>query len=455
MAVTKGPWSGGLLPGGFTVKCKAAPGASCRLVVSTVDSTLASPVYSSSATADANGWVGLTITGLAADTQHYYGIEEAGVVDAVRGMAKTLPTAGVASSFTFAHASCALTGSAHPVFTRIKERAPLFFAHLGDAHYGDIYLNDQSLYRAAIESAIGSATQAPLYADVPIEYMWDDHDYGASNYSNDNGDRTSVGRPAARAVYRQTVPTHTLPDADAVYRSWQVGRVWFINTDLRYYRDPDPTTDSAAKTMMGTAQKTWFKAQLSAAKAAGAPLIFWISTVPWRVDPPFTGVDVDLEHWGGFSYERREIADYCLANNIRNVVILSGDTHMLAYDRLARDYTTAGGLVIPSFQAAPLDQIGHTRDHDWESGMFPGNGSYGQYAVVEVIDNGGAVATMTWTGLRVTAAGVESTILQTTYTPGSSTTVNAKVWDGAAWVPRTVKVWNGSSWAARPVKVPA
>ena len=64
---------------------------------------------------------------------------------------------------------------------------------------------------------------------------------------------------------------------------------------MNYFSLPE----SAAKTRMGAAQKTWFKQELITARDAGFPLILWVCPDPW-IDRASVGVDT----WGGYATER-------------------------------------------------------------------------------------------------------------------------------------------------------
>src|SRR5690606_25682281 len=100
-----------------------------------------------------------------------------------------------------------------------------------------------------------------------------------------------------------------------------VGRVRFIISDLRSQRDPETLR------MMSAEQDAWLRAQLLAARDGGAPLIFWVSSVPWN------GRATKADRWQGYPAHRAEIADFIKDNGLAGkVAILSGDAHMTAID---------------------------------------------------------------------------------------------------------------------------
>ena len=152
--------------------------------------------------------------------------------------------------------------------------------------------------------------------------MWDDHDY-----CGNDSDTTAVGRDTARAVYRERVPHYPIgPAGGTVAQAFTIGRVRFIMTDLRSAAAPATQKESASKTKMGAAQKTWFKQELINARDGGFPLIVWVCPDPWIAQRKLGD-----DSWGGYATERTEIANFLRDNRITNLVMLSGDMHGLAY----------------------------------------------------------------------------------------------------------------------------
>jgi len=223
---------------------------------------------------------------------------------------------------------------------------------------------------------------------VPLAYIWDDHDYG----SNDS-DSTAAGRLAARLTYREYVPHYPLVvagDDAPVYQSFTIGRIRFILTDLRSERTPSLAPDDASKSMMGTAQKQWFKNEMLAANGNYAAIV-WVCTVPW-IGTSTAGADF----WAGYSTERQELADFIKDNEIKGLVMLSGDAHMIALDDGSNsDYANGGGAAFPVIHAAALDRPGKVKGGPYSGGVFSGGGQFGLMAVE---DNGGSTVAFTFSG---------------------------------------------------------
>jgi alkaline phosphatase D len=272
----------------------------------------------------------------------------------------------------------------------------------------------------AYDQVLISPVQALLYRFVPLVYMWDDHDFAGNN-----SDHRAASRAAARYVYEEYVPHYDTPAGQRnvpIYQSFSVGRTKFVLTDLRSERDEVSKPDGPNKSMLGAAQKAWFKRELLAAKGR-YPLIFWVSTVPWIGNAgvnyyPINGGVTGFIHqtntalfkrnpataednrnvwnnddfWGAFTYERREIADFIRDNHITGVCILHGDAHMLAADDGRHsDYSTGGGVRFPVMAAAPLDQDSSIKGGPYSQGVYKARNGEGCFGYVQVRDSGAKI----------------------------------------------------------------
>lgn len=374
-----------------------ASAASCRLVYST-NSGFSSQSFGSAAAPNVRNYVKLALSGLTANTHYYYRVEIDGVIDTdFTGQFKTLPTEGVSANFQIAYSTCNTTGSDYRVFDGIAARQPIQFLHLGDKHYGDIAINDEQLFRDEHEANFAITRQKAMHQVVAVNHMWDDHDYGAND-----SDRTSPSRAASRAVFGELVPTYPLNETNAgVYQSWYIGRVLVIMTDNRYHRDPNSQVDSATKTMIGSAQKTWLKSKFLEAAENDTRLIIWANTQMWSLGP-----NNDGEHWGKYEYEKGELVDYMNLVDCPQVVQISGDLH----NTMAQIAYRKNGRSFPILQAAPLDS-GDTLNFGWRGGEWDVGPTYhrGVYATVDIEDNGSDILRMSWKTRQVNqTTGVET-----------------------------------------------
>jgi len=389
-------WSGALQPTSIRIVAGlTGPSDSVRVALAG-GPRFADAFYSDyHATDEDSRVVSVVFDALTPDRHYYYAVEVGGALDTLRiGQFRTPPVGPF--SFTIAMGACAMTGSSRPVFDVIRRQNPLFFLHLGDMHYENIDAADPEVYREAWRGVLRSRSQSALYRSTPIAYTWDDHDFGPNN-----SDRLSPGRSAARQAYREMIPHYPLAAGagDApIHQAFSIGRVRFILTDLRSSRTPVRSWQQNPS-MMGERQKDWFKQQLLAAKQRGE-LIAWVNVVPWSSRP-----HPESDSWGGYAAARREIADFLKEHAITNLVIISGDAHMVAMDDGTNsDYATGGGAPIPVLQSAPLDQAGSRKGGPYSEGAIPGQTVFpphdGQFTLMTVEDEGGEEVCVRWDSYR-------------------------------------------------------
>ena len=372
-------WSGAVTSTSFEVVAKVDDDADrVRLGVSArVD--MIDAVFSSAVPRGDHGLVRLAIDGLEPGRQYFYAVEIDGAFDMVRaGTVATFPSAP--SSFTVAVGSDARTGSNGSVYDTIREIAPLLFLVPGDFHYGDVEEDDRGQFEDVLDLTLSRPAQAALYRSVPVAYVWDDHDFAG----NDSGPEVESA-PIALESYLRYVPHYPLGGpGPAIHQAFSIGRVRFIMTDGRSARSAASAPDDAAKSMLGSAQKQWFKDELLRSVATHE-LIVWVNPQPW-IGPAQLGGD----DWSGYTTERQEIADFIADNGIDSLMMVSGDAHMLAIDDGTNsDYSTAGIGGFPVVHAAALDRPGSVKGGPFSEGTFPGSG---QFALLTFSDEGRSVS---------------------------------------------------------------
>jgi hypothetical protein len=389
-----GAWCGNVTPTSATVAVRLnAPGLRVRVAVSTND-RLSSAVFSPArTTAAASGnIVKLDVEGLQPATDYDYGIEVAGVLRpeiVSRGKFRTFPQG--AGSFRLAFSSCGdFQDPDQRAYDAILADQPLLFVQTGDLHYKDTNTTFAEDYRRNYDSILANRNQGALFRGVALAYMWDDHDF-----TGDDSNGSAVGAATARSVYREYVPHYPINvTGGTIAQAFTVGRVRVIMSDLHSASAGAAAAESAAKSRLGSAQKAWFKQELIAARDAGFPLILWVSTSPW-IDPAQLGVDT----WAGFATERTELANFIKDNRIKNLAMLSGDMHALAYDDGANsDYAVGGGAPLVVLHAAPLTRLGAPKGGPYTAGPLLGNLQYG---LLDVTDPGGGSVQVRFSGKRV------------------------------------------------------
>lgn len=343
-------------------------------------SGMTSPTASVDVTPDGLGNAQVPIpAGLTPDSTYFYRAFRGGSYLGTATQFRTLPASG---SFSFGFASCrshdALEPSPNPTaLADVKTRGADLFLQTGDIHYRDISTNTPASFRTGFDELYTRSNFAALLTTVPTAYIWSDHDYGGdASYSG------TASRPAAQSVYRERVPSPTLPSATGgIYHTFVVGRVRFIMLDTRSYRSIWTATDNSSKTMLGIEQKAWLQNLLA---TVTEPISFVVSDVGW------IGGGGEDDHWGAYNTERSEIAPWISAAQTE-VVMLCGDAHMLAIDNGSN---AAGGCHV--WHAAALNRFTSTKGGPYSGGTFPGNNQYGY---VTISDTGSSISA-TYQGIK-------------------------------------------------------
>jgi hypothetical protein len=369
-------WTGAVTESSATVSARLTRMSQrVRLVVSE-RADLSRPVAGPPAATSAGHIVTLSIGGLRADTVYHFGVEINRRLDAkAGGRFRTFPTGP--ASFTFAFGADTRTGSNAAVFDAIGEMDPLLFINAGDFFYANVDGDDRGRFRAEYDATLRAPAQAALYRSTAVAYMWDDHDYGEND-----ADGTAPSRAAARDTYDELVPHYPLltkAPRGPIFQAFTIGRVRFLLTDTRSARSPPKQADDQQKTMLGEEQLAWFKHELLGADKYH--LVVWVNPDPWIGAP-----QAHADTWAGYDTERRAIANFIDDHRVDNLLMLSGDAHMIAIDDGTHsDYSDRGGDGFPVFHAAALDRRGEVKGGPYSSGTYPGAGRFG---VVQITDDG-------------------------------------------------------------------
>jgi phosphodiesterase/alkaline phosphatase D-like protein len=362
-------WAGAVTPNAARIVAKLGHRDDVFLLISTNDDfSPARRIEAERMVSVPGGWIAhFSLDSLEPATAYHYIIERKGrVLRQHAGQLRTFPVGR--APLRIATASCANTGSNHPVFHTIESLRPDFFLHLGDLHYEDIAINDRDLFFAAYDRVLTAPRQAALYRSIAIAYIWDDHDYGPNN-----SDKTSPSREAALASYQTAVPHYPLAqsDGDAIYQAFSHGKIRFILLDTRSQRSHRAVPDGPGRTMLGGRQLQWLKQELLAAHASH-DLIVLVNSVPWIGDTPH------YDNWSGFAYERAQIAAFIEEHAITRLCMISGDAHMIAIDDGTNNrYGPSGKPLFPVLQAAALDRRGSVKGGPYRFGPIPGPGHFG------------------------------------------------------------------------------
>lgn len=398
----KSVWAGALTSTSVRVVADTAPPTNGSLLVAD-NEAMTGAVTFGPVTATINGILDFAVTGLDPDTQYWYVVDAGGLNNSYKGTFRTHPgPVGERLSYIFGAAGDAgLTGvgndsyitdqvSNNPVFDTMREQSAAeewaWFSHLGDLHYRNYNVNDPDLFRTAYDENhnfnLGfnpAARQGMFLRGQAITYVWDDHDFGG-NDSN----RTVASNPAANLVYRECVPHYPLGSGGStgIYQSWQVGRVLYVATDSRSFRDPNSDPQTPSKTLLGTAQKAWLEALLTA-NAGGAEALVWQSSSRW-----IGGSDT----WSSFEHERDEMVQmFGDTGWLERMLFMTADEHALSI--CSGPYNPYGRF--PMFMFASMDSsYGTNSTAIYDVGQNQGRQQYG---TMRVADNGHTLS-LTGTG---------------------------------------------------------
>jgi alkaline phosphatase D len=236
------------------------------------------------------------------------------------GRFKTAPAEPILFTFAF---SADMDENFQPfkLFDVIDSKQPDFFLLLGDTVYADYspetFAPSVSHYRNKHAANRKDRHLQNFLARHVTYAIWDDHEI------EDNFNSLNPHMEKALQVFKEYWPCKAA-DPAALYRQFSWAGVDFFILDTRRFRSEQTMTDGPGKTMLGSAQKGWFKERL---KASTAPFKFIITSVP------FHGNYIDS--WGPLGTERDEITHFIRGEKIRGTIFLTGDYH------LARDLSSS------------------------------------------------------------------------------------------------------------------
>lgn len=168
-----------------------------------------------------------------------------------------------------------------------------------------------------------------------IAHMRDDHDYG-----NNNEDKDFRWRTQSTQVFKEYMPTYPVAAPVDSYGVWQRFSYAYVDVflvDTRSQRTRHGAPDDSQKSMLdgnflGTSgQLHWLLDGLRTSTAIWKVILMptpFNPTVIKSNNAPLTSQD----SWTGYQYERALILNYFVANQIKNVIMLSGDLHAGALD---------------------------------------------------------------------------------------------------------------------------
>lgn len=257
---------------------------------------------------------------------------------------------------------------------------------LGSAKYATTLADYRYLYR----TYRGDARLRTLHQQWPVIAIWDDHEFSDDcwqdhqTYTNANLQQTARRRAASQA-WVEYMPldfgdvsfdtANAAYDNIRIYRDFQFGDLMhLVMTDERLYRDDHVVSEAAIaqaqghdpingsdsvgsryfvqqpvlaqfdagkaqamgrpSSILGTTQTQWWKDKMSSTAATwkvwGNEVMLnrlWVDLTQ-LAPPPYNAVYVvNCDAWDGYPMHKAELMGYLKANNVQNVVAITGDLH--------------------------------------------------------------------------------------------------------------------------------
>lgn len=257
--------------------------------------------------------------------------------------------------FTLGFGSCAYTndpesqqdrlggtpyGGQYHIFESIYARAPDAFVWLGDAVYlneGDWASNAGIHHRWTRGRSVPQL--APLLANTPQYFIWDDHEFGPNDIGNAFWNKAATTE--AFKLFTAN-PSYGLPETPGIFTYFNHGDANVYLLDNRTYRTEADIVGEPhiEKQMLGKAQVDWLinlmKWADGQARPGGSyPARFHIVCVGNQVISP-----AHRDNFPHYKKEWKYLFDRLMHENLNNVIFVSGDVH---YGDVSEIQLTGGG----------------------------------------------------------------------------------------------------------------
>ncbi|MEO8399026.1 MAG: metallophosphoesterase family protein [Ignavibacteriaceae bacterium] len=426
--IESGPIVGAVTESSATFLLKTSDDSKIRIQLS-LDSAFNDPFYSEEISTDKKtfNYTKIEIKDLTPGTKYFY---RAIVNENITDRSHYFKTFSVNKNhnFSFGFGSCQ-QGRSTPtpdIFPVIAKDSLRFFIHLGDWTYPDFKLgkNFNSDWSKLEESyKIKYDYSYPFVSEVlskmPIAYTYDDHEYAGND-----ADGTNPFKNNSVKGYSMFFPHYKMENPEnGIWQKFKFGDVEFFLLDLRTQRNSnDSVFDSVGNfsppaghsilsgfKIDGVDQKTWLENSLKNSDAKWKVIVSSVIFNPRyldalkdeRITKSFPKIQQGVvDKWAGFPEDINFLINLVKDNNLKNIIIISGDSHSSYID----DGTNS---VIPEISSSSLDtrnsKLGLytalTGYNIWNQGSYNEDGdAYGrisfyfgeeEYALLEIIDQTG------------------------------------------------------------------
>lgn len=300
--------------------------------------------------------VKVDVTGLSANTYYYYEFTY-NQKHSIRGRTRTAPSA-MQDSLRFAVVSCSnYEAGFFNVYRVLTERNDVdALIHLGDyiyeyEHNGYAFNSTANRvwepsneiitladYRARYSCYKLDDDLIRLHQQYPFIMVWDDHESandswmnGAENHDASEGPWIDRKRASQRA-YMEWLPIRpkNQGNIEEIYRKINFGPLvdlLMLDTRLIGREEQSGTSGSTVndpnRTLLGTTQYNWLTANLMSGATRWKVIGQQVMMAPLKV----AGFAINGDQWDGYPAERNRIMSFVLANDIKDVVVITGDIH--------------------------------------------------------------------------------------------------------------------------------
>lgn len=343
------------------------------------------------------------ITGLQPGSEYFYRFHTK-TTDSMVGRLRTLRPADSAETVRIGVLSCqSYEAGYYTAIAGLAAEPDLdLVLHLGDYIYEHHYYDGpaarrdttganrdgdvQTLaeFRAKYRLYKGDPNLQAMHAAYPFVPIWDDHEV-EDNYAGAGPDSISKSpttttndnkyprrvpfaerRRAGYLSYFEYQPRIRQAGETRIYGTVPLGSVATVFlTDQRQYRTPQPCHDAVVQpcaddndpqaTMLGAAQKAWFKDALARDAATWKLWASEVMLMGWDSAP---GVPLNPDGWDGYGAERQEILAYVKGKGIQNLAVLTGDIHTYVAGTLTTTGRLGGAPVATEFVGGSVTSLG-------------------------------------------------------------------------------------------------
>ena len=265
------------------------------------------------------------------------------------------------SDFTLAFGSCNRQELPQPLWEPILQNNPDIFLWGGDNIYADT--EDMQELWQGYQQQLQNAGYQKLLQQIPVTWVWDDHDYGV----NDGGADWEFKDESQQLLldFFKVADNDPRRERAGVYHSRLIetpgGSIKLLLLDTRYFRSELLKSDSPGKryqinetgTILGEEQWRWLQTELENSDADFHIILSSIQVLAY---------EHGFESWGNFPKDVQRLKELLSHTKPKNLLFLSGDRHISefsqtkieGFDYPLVDFTSSGLThVYSSFSGEP------------------------------------------------------------------------------------------------------